>query len=380
MWGMRGGNPFDYQRPLTPASELIDRREELDALQRAAADRIAVRLASPRRFGKTSLLRAHLAVMRDAGHRTAYVDFDRVATVADVADRLVDGLRQLPVDPERRIERRLRRLGISVGPTGLALQVAPREPARALGADEARAAVRDLLAIPGELGADGGLTVVAMDEFQDLLTADPRLDGVLRSVIQHQEHVAYVFAGSSPSLMRELFTDRERPFYGQARPLELAPLPEDETFAYVRARLPAHPQGDAAAAALVQFAGGHPQRTMLLAHHLFDRLERGADLAEGPAGEPVDPAAAAVEAALAELDDLFASVWTGLGRAERTTVVALADGLSPASRRVAQEHGTARSTLQRVVERLEADGQLVVREGGRLRLLDPLLAEWLRRR
>jgi hypothetical protein len=376
MMVMAGGNPFDYQRPLTPATELIDRREELDALQRAAADRIAVRLASPRRFGKTSLLRAHLAVMREAGHRTAYVDFDRVATVADVADRLVDGLRGLPVDPERRIERRLRRLGISLGPAGLMLQVAPREPARTLGADEARAAVRDLLAIPGELGDDGGLTVVAMDEFQDLLTADDRLDGVLRSVIQHQEHVAHVFAGSSPSLMRELFTDRERPFYGQARPVELPPLPEDETFRYVRDRLPAHPQRDAAAGVLVQFAEGHPQRTMLLAHHLFERLDRGA----GWPGAGEDPAADAVDAALAELDDLFASVWTGLTPPERTAVAALADGLSPASRRVAQEHGTARSTLQRVVERLERDGQIVVRAGGVLRLLDPLFGEWLRRR
>jgi hypothetical protein len=168
------------------------------------------------------------------------VDLDRVGTVADVADRLVDGLRQLPLDPQRHIERRLSRLGVSLGTSGLTVQVAPRGPSRTLGADEARAVVRDLLALPGELGADGTLTVVAMDEFQDLLTADDRLDGVFRSVIQHQDGVTYVFAGSSASLMRELFGDRERPFYGQARPLELPPLPEDETFVYVRDRLPRH--------------------------------------------------------------------------------------------------------------------------------------------
>lgn len=366
------GNPFDYQRPLAPDAGLIDRRSELDVLQRAAADRVAIRLASPRRFGKTSLLRAHLDVMHDAGHRTCYVDLDRVGTVADVADRLVDGLRQLPVDPERRIERRLSRLGVSVGTGGLTIQVAPRGAAQALGADQARAVVRDLLALPGELGADGGLTVVAMDEFQDMLTADDRLDGVFRSVTQHQVNVAYVFAGSSASLMRELFGDRERPFYGQARPLELPPLPEDETFVYVRDRLPEHPQREAAAAAVVQFAAGHPQRTVLLAHHLYDGLEDPA------AGEAV--AAAALDVALAELEDVFVSMWVSLDRAERAAVVALADGLSPTSRGVAREHGTARSTMQRAVERLEVDGQLVFRDDERLRLLDPLFSEWLRRR
>ncbi len=366
------GNPFRYQRPLAPEAGLVDRVSELDALQRAAADRVTIRLASPRRFGKTSLLRAHLAVMRRAGHRTCYVDLDRVGTVADVADRLVDGLRQLPLDPQRHIQRRLSRLGVSLGTSGLTVQVAPRGPSRALGADEARAVVRDLLALPGELGADGTLTVVAMDEFQDLLTADDRLDGVFRSVIQHQDGVAYVFAGSSASLMRDLFGDRERPFYGQARPLELPPLPEDETFAYVRDRLPRHQQREAAAAAVVQFAGGHPQRTMLLAHHLYDCLEDPA------AGETV--AAAALDTALTEVEDVFVATWAGLGRRERAAVVALADGLSATSRRVAQEHSTARSTMQRVVERLEAEGQLVFRDDGRLRLLDPLFAEWLRRR
>jgi hypothetical protein len=71
---MAAGNPFDDQRPLTRPADLIDRMGELDALQRAAADEVAIRLASPRRFGKTSLLHVHLDAMREAGHRTSYVD------------------------------------------------------------------------------------------------------------------------------------------------------------------------------------------------------------------------------------------------------------------------------------------------------------------
>jgi len=47
---------------------------ELDALQRAAASRVNVRLAAPRRFSKSSLLEAHGAAMRAAGHRAVRVD------------------------------------------------------------------------------------------------------------------------------------------------------------------------------------------------------------------------------------------------------------------------------------------------------------------
>lgn len=114
---------------------------------------------------------------------------------------------------------------------------------------------------------------------------------------------------------------------------------------------------------------------MLLAHHLWDLLDRdGAD-----AG--ADPVARALDRAVAEVADVCEAAWTGFGRPERIVVAALADGRPPVSTAVAREHGIARSTLQSAVERLEADGQHVVRgRDGRPWLQDPLLGEWLRRR
>jgi hypothetical protein len=368
-------NPFQYQRPLDPA-RLIDRRAELDDLGRAAADRVAVRLASPRRYGKTTLLGAHLAAMRTAGHHACLIDFDRVATVADAADRIVDGLRGLPGIGKGVLEGRLARLGLTVGPTGVQLKVAPRSARAALGPDDARAAIRDLLELPAELAEGGDLVIVAMDEFQDLLTADDHLDGLLRSVIQHQgDRVAYLFAGSAPSLMRRLFADRQRPFFGQARPLDLPPLPLEETAREVLALMPDAPGVDVAdlTARVVATADGHPQRTMLLAHHLYDLLDRD----EGGA----DPAQLALDRSVAEVADVCQAIWSGLSRNERAVIAALADGRSPFSTTAATEHGVARSTLQSVTERLLDDGQHVVRApGGGPRLLDPLLGEWLRRR
>ena len=72
-----------------------------------------------------------------------------------------------------------------------------RPPSRPV-SDEARVALLELLDVPLRLyEAGGGLTVVCMDEFQDLLVADDALDGLVRSVIQHHgEAAAYVFAGS----------------------------------------------------------------------------------------------------------------------------------------------------------------------------------------
>jgi hypothetical protein len=365
-------NPFNYQGPVEPA-RLIDRRAELNALQRAAADGIAIRLAAPRRFGKTSLLDAHIASMREVGHRAVRVDLSKVGTVTDVAVRVAAAFSALPHDPRRSARRWLARVGLSATLPGVRVSLAPgaRPPI-----DEARAALLELLDVPRALGElDGGLTVVCLDEFQDLLVADSALDGLVRSVIQHHGRMAaYVFAGSQPSLMRALFSERERPFYGQARPLELPPLPLAEAARDIEQLLTGDGlEPDSAVDELLAFTGGHPQRTVLLAHHLYDVLDAPR--------QPEFPTAVALERALAETHDAHQAVWDSLGRVERVVVLALADGQAPTGSKVADEHRIPRSTLQDALMRLLADERHVQRDPhDRPMLLDPLLAEWLRRR
>jgi hypothetical protein len=311
--------------------------------------------------------------MRNVGHRAVRVDLSKVATVADVAARVAQAFEALPADPRRIVRRWSARLGVKARLPGVELSVGPavRPPA-----DEARAALLELLDVPlGLHAADGGLTVVCLDEFQDLLVADDSLDGLIRSVIQHHAGAAaYVFAGSQPSLMRALFADRERPFYGQARPLELPTLPVDEAANDIEALLAADGlDAGEAVDELLAFTGGHPQRTVLLAHHLYNLLDARTNTG--------DPFLAAVDLALSETSDAHQAVWDGLGRAERIVLVALADGQAPTGSRLATEHRMPRSTLQDALERLLSDERHVHRDSeNRPYVLDPLLAEWLRRR
>ena len=366
-------NPFNYQGPVEP-SRLIDRRAELDGLQRAAADRVAIRLAAPRRFGKTSVLDAHVAAMRAVGHRAVRVDLSKVARVGDVAARVAEAFSALPPDPRRSVRRWMARLSVSAGVPGLRVRLAP-SPGRPA-ADEARVALLELLDVPLRLHeSGGGLTVVCMDEFQDLLVADDALDGLVRSVIQHHsDAAAYVFAGSQPSLMRALFSNHERPFYGQARPLELPRLPLAEAAHDIGALLSAAGlEAGGVVDELVSFTWGHPQRTVLLAHHLYNLLETTAP--------PDDLAAAAIDLALAETRDAHQALWDGIGRVERIVLMALADGQPVTGSVLTAEHRVARSTLREALERLLADERHVQRDGeSRPFLLDPLFAEWLRRR
>ena len=366
-------NPFDYQRPVG-RGVLIDRRQELDALQRAAAGAVAIRLAAPRRYGKTSLLGSHVASMREVGHRALLVDLGQVTTTGDVATRVARAFAELPGDPRRVFDRLLSRMSLKLGVAGLTVSVsgqpATREPERA------REILVELLDLPRVLHeADGGLTVVCLDEFQDLVSADTSLDGLVRSVIQHHgKAAAYVYAGSAPSLMRALFAERERPLFGQARPLEMAPLPSAET-AEDLLRISA--EQDVAldpddVRRVVDLCEGHPQRTMLVAHHLFELTSAG--------GDAPDLAALALELALAETADVHRTVWDSLSRADRAVLATLADGLAPTGTRAAKLHSTPRATMQKALDRLVAAEQHVIVREERPSIVDPLFAIWLARR
>ncbi len=370
---MLGENPFAYQGPVAP-DRLIDRRVELDGLQRAAANRVAIRLVGPRRFGKTSVLDAHLAAMRAVGHRAVRVDLSKVGTVSDVAARVTAAYAGLTRDPVGAVARWAGRLGVEIGVGPAKVVLGPA--ARQVTADDARAALLELLEAPATLHArDADLTVVCFDEFQDLLVADGGLDGLVRSVIQHHGRAAsYVYAGSEPSMMRALFTDRERPFYGQARPLALPTLPIAEAVEDLERLLrDAGLEPGDAVPRILAFTDGHPQRTMLLAHHLYERLDAGSS-----AG---DLAAEALADAMAETADAHQATWDGFSRLERIIAIGLADGLPPTSERLAAEHRVARSTLQTALARmLDAEQHVVRDDDRRVHLLDPLLREWLRRR
>src|SRR5258708_2678119 len=88
------GSPFIYEEPVEPPDLLADRTEELALLKDRAAETRNSRLESPRRYGKTTLLKAALAAADKDGFVPIYVNFLGVLTVADVAERVERAYRE----------------------------------------------------------------------------------------------------------------------------------------------------------------------------------------------------------------------------------------------------------------------------------------------
>ena len=364
-------NPFRYSEPV-PVEDLINRDAEAKELLERADEGNNSRLVAPRRFGKTSLLRRVIHDADKEGWATVYVDFFGVLTAADVAQRIerayaeqLQGRLATWFAGARRMLRPTFRAGGGPLPAGVEITVdAQAEPP-----------LLDRLALPLRLHERHGTrTLVIFDEFQDVLAAGERIDAVIRSEIQHHGDAAgYIFAGSHVGMMRQLFADRRRAFYGQAAPVELPPLPPEEVADYIATRFQRTKRDiGQALEPLLELAQGHPQRTMLLAHTVWELTPAGKTATE-------ETWLTARERAMHQVRDELRTVWTGLPTSQRRALTAIAENTTPLYAAGRRHGGSRGGAISSAITALEDRGEITedptTRTG--FRLTDPLLAAWI---
>src|ERR1700685_854494 len=124
-------SPFIYEEPLEPPEVLADRIGELALLRDRVAETRNSRLEGPRRYGKTSLLKAALAVADRDGFAPIYVNCLAVLTPADVAERIERAYREQLDGLLKRwfagVVSTLRPR-VKVAPAGVGVEVAPEMP------------------------------------------------------------------------------------------------------------------------------------------------------------------------------------------------------------------------------------------------------------
>lgn len=376
-------NPFVVGRELGP-DELADREDEVREVAAALTGAGRLFLLGPRRFGKTSVHHVATVAARRRGRVLRYnveafpdpealvaaivADAARVVagSVARVAAALRDGFRALR--PEVAFDPATGRWTVSFA-------AAPKAPT----------AVRLVEALDGleRLAARADRPVgVVLDEVQHLVQGGVAVEAQLRAAVQAHRHVGYVFAGSDTTLLAAMTGDPARPFYRLGTVRVLGPVPRAAFRPFLArgfraARGTVEP---AALDAILDLADDVPYNVQLLAHACWDALQGG-----GPRPRLTAARAAEVHAAQARaLDPVYSQQWVALTAPQRValhaTVLTRGDGLygEPARTR----WGLSASAMQRAVGGL-VDKQVLRREtaagAARLRVEDPLFAEWVRR-
>jgi hypothetical protein len=378
-------NPFVYGE-VVPAAAFVGREVELERLASDLEAGQKVFLISPRRYGKSSLIRHVFAAL--ARRRTVTVEL----TVSSFSSYVgfLEGYARALVAAETRWDRARAWLTDVVRSTRTEVRPASERGGRSQGVDVAFPAARshrdvsrlaeEVFVLPARLAESRRRRVaVALDEFQAIGAFDGgTVEHALRAAVQHQRDVGYVFAGSEPSLMERML-GAKRPFYKAGPVMRLEKIPADEFAGFVEARfaqsgIRAEP---GLGAAVVELAGNLPYDVQRLAHETWDEVRR-----DGRRRAALDDLHNALRRLLAEQQIMLEGQWERLTLPQRAVLraVVLEDGRELMSADVRARHrlGGA-STVQAALAALVRD-DIVAREGGRYAVVDSLMREWVVRR
>jgi hypothetical protein len=203
------------------------------------------------------------------------------------------------------------------------------------------------------------------------------VEHALRAAVQQQRNVAYVFAGSEPTLMERMISPK-RPFYKAGPVVRLEKIPADEFAAFIEARFTASGIKAEAGlgAAVVDLAGNLPYDVQRLAHETWDQVREG-----GRRRATLDDLHQALKRLLSEQQMMFEGVWQRLTLGQRAALraVVLEDGRELLSADVRTRHRLGGpSTVQAALGALMRD-DVIARDRDRYVVVDSLVREWVAR-
>lgn len=356
-------NPFMFGT-VVDGPYFTDRDEEIAKIKSFLKGRNHLILISPRRFGKTSLIKK---ILNESKHRFIYLDMQLVISEEDFASQLLK--RVYRIFPFQKLKSNIKSFRII--PSVVLNPVTGEKEITFKPGSKDLAPLEDVLNLIEKMGSSGRKIIVILDEFQDIFRINKSLDRMLRSVMQNHKNINYVFSGSSESMIREIFEKKGSSFYRFGSLLNLGKIPEDKFLSFLVDRF----TGITSKAlnisrAILKITGSHPYYTQQLAFTAWELLSRS-----GYSPEVVETAADEI---VQSHDNDFERLWNTFNRTDMSVLTGMsASDISPLSDEFNRLYGTgAVSTVFSTLQRLTQRG-ILIKEGSLYYFDDPFFKRWI---
>ncbi len=365
-------------RVIPPDSPFCNRSEELEELGRHAVNQADVVIFSPRRYGKTSLVRKLQSEIAKDGVLTFYSDLFMVSSISEVAERIARSVYAVLNKREPLLRKGARMLKIfktfrpvfkpSPG-NGFTLTVEP--------SSSTIPATEVLDNILEEVGVfiekEHAKVHFVLDEFQEITELkEPSIEGILRKHIQ-QHKASYFFVGSRRRILLDIFNQRKRPFYQSSIMYPIEPLPHEELVSFLVERFESAGKKcpKSAAEMISNRTHQYPYYAQALSYNVFDlpgKVIKDEDVEAG------------FERLLSSERYAYEAMVQGLTGTQIALLRALA--ASPTSHILSGDY-LARQKLTvggvQYAKKKLVELDLIEKHNGVWRVVDPIFSEWLSR-
>ena len=371
-------NPFVFGE-IIDEIHFVNRTAELAQLVRDLADGQKVFLLSPRRFGKSSLVSMAMLKLKKQHIHTVELTVSSYSSYAQFLEKFAEKVLRA-AGPWNNVKDWISRFARSVKPD-VSVNLNSGEATLSLGkgvAFDPSPIAPEVFALPGELAKNGGFRMaICLDEFQQIGEFNGgSVEAALRNEVQKQREVGYVFAGSQPSLMREMLGS-SRPFHRSGPPMFLDKIPpqdwKDHIVRHFRRR--GRTLADDAIDTLLNTADLIPYDVQRIAHELWDYAELRDKKDLGLTDVQV-----VVRNLVTAQSTYYELLWEQLSKKQQAVLQALATrGPAEIYSQVAREDYRlgAASTVQKAIQSLDSR-DILDRYRDSYFFLDPLFPHWIR--
>ncbi len=230
-------SPFQYGT-LVDKENFVNRVEERKQLKELLSSGINVMLISPRRWGKSSLVKVAMdeLVEENKEIRICYIDAFSIKTETEFYQTFA---REVIASAAFTLEKRLediRHFLKGISPSITLKSDSSNSMTFNLKFDLEEKGIMEILELPEKIAkAKGVHIIVCIDEFQQLaqLSGYKDMEGKMRSAWQKQHSVSYCFYGSKRHMMMDIFNNSSNPFYRFGQVLFLQKIKKEEWIPFI---------------------------------------------------------------------------------------------------------------------------------------------------
>lgn len=220
-------------------NNFTDRTEETKRIKADFEHGINVILISPRRMGKTSLVKKVISEIDNPMLKIVYMDIYDCRSEYDFYNRFAESIMKSMSNKLEQVMENIKQFLVRVSPKISFSPEPTSEFSLSLGITPKDYSPEEILNLPERIAREKGVRlVVCIDEFQqigefsDSLTVQKRLRGAW----QHHQYVSYCFFGSKRHLMENIFQNRRMPFYLFGEMIHLQCIPTEYWVPFICSR------------------------------------------------------------------------------------------------------------------------------------------------
>jgi hypothetical protein len=267
-------NPFSYGT-IVKGSYFYDRTLECQRIVSTLSGGNNLVLFAPRRFGKTSLVFRAIEELEKLGFVCFYFDFMPVYS----RESFIAAYSRAILTRQNNLQKAVKKMAAlikGIRPKLVFDQYGKPEFSLDFTDDKvSEKTLEDILDLPESLASEGKRYMIVFDEFQEINKLNgENFEKLLRSKIQQQERVNYLFLGSRTHLLNDMFNNKGRAFYNAAMLMQIESLPKIETIEFLKNRFSLSDIiiDETASLYLIEQAGNIPYDIQLLAAEVWQYM------------------------------------------------------------------------------------------------------------